>query len=222
MLLAVDTSTRTIGVALYDGERVLAESVWSSPDHHSVELAPAVAAALERTGLRPRDLRALGVAIGPGSFTALRVGLAFIKGLSLANNLPIVGVPTLDSLAAAQPLHPERMAAVLRAGRGRLAVGWYVRGESGWQPEGPVIVLTPAELASQVQKPTRICGELTAEEQRLLARKRKNVSLSSPAFSVRRPGFLAELAWQRWQAGKVDDPAQLAPIYLHYNQPVPE
>jgi tRNA threonylcarbamoyladenosine biosynthesis protein TsaB len=66
-----------------------------------------------------------------------------------------------------------------------------------------------------------VCGELTGEARAILARKRKNVLLASPAQSLRRPSFLAELAWKRWQAGQVDDPVTLAPIYLHVGEPIP-
>jgi tRNA threonylcarbamoyladenosine biosynthesis protein TsaB len=84
-----------------------------------------------------------------------------------------------------------------------------------------VEAVTPAELAQAIQQPTVVCGELTPDERRLLARKRKNVLLASPAQSLRRPAYLAEIGWQRWHAGKADDPASLAPIYLHYGDPVP-
>jgi tRNA threonylcarbamoyladenosine biosynthesis protein TsaB len=221
MLLALDTSTRTVGVALYDGEQVLSEIAWVSKDYHTAELAPVVAEVLARPGVPVSELHLLAVALGPGSFTGLRVGLSLAKGLSLANHLALVGVPTLDVLAAAQPMLDLPMAALLRIGRGRLAVGWYLAVDGTWQPSRETEPLTAAELAQAIQQPTLVCGELTADERRLLARKRKNVLLASPAQSMRRPAYLAEIGWQRWQAGKVDDPASLAPIYLHYGDPVP-
>jgi tRNA threonylcarbamoyladenosine biosynthesis protein TsaB len=70
-------------------------------------------------------------------------------------------------------------------------------------------------LEKIIHKPTIICGEMTSDERQLLARKFKNVSLASPAQCVRRPAILAEIAWERWQAGKVDVAAALAPIYLY-------
>jgi tRNA threonylcarbamoyladenosine biosynthesis protein TsaB len=167
------------------------------------------------------DLQALAVATGPGSFTGLRVGLALAKGLALAHHLALVGVPTLDALALAQPVLDMPLAAVLRAGRGRLAVAWYQNAGENWQPVGKVEVLTAADLAQMIQKPTYVCGELAAEERRLLSRKRKNVLLASPAQCIRRPGYLAELGWQRWQAGQVDSPVTLAPFYLHIGDPIP-
>ncbi|MFM8320802.1 MAG: tRNA (adenosine(37)-N6)-threonylcarbamoyltransferase complex dimerization subunit type 1 TsaB [Chloroflexota bacterium] len=227
LLLALDTSTRTVGLALYDGRQVLSEAAWTSSDYHTVELAPAIADAFAKTGQDAASLGALAVAIGPGSFTVLRVGLALAKCLAMARKLPLIGVPTLDALAAAQPRPaglglPEdaRLAAVLRAGRGRLAVSWYAWTPSGWQSSAEIKVYTPAELVRAVGGPTLVCGELSEEERDLLQRT-PQVTLAGPAASLRRPAYLAELGWKRWKSGQVDPPAGLAPIYLHYNDPIP-
>jgi tRNA threonylcarbamoyladenosine biosynthesis protein TsaB len=221
MLLAVDTSTNQMGLALHDGAQVIGELLWRSRYYHTVELAPAVADLFARSGLKINAIQALGVALGPGSFTSLRVGLAFIKGLALARHLPIMGIPTLDVVAAAQEVRDLPLAAVLQAGRGRLALTWYEASETGWQSKGPALVTTADELAESIQQPTIVCGELTADERQRLARKRVNVVLPSPAACVRRPAVLAELAWERWQAGAQDDAASLAPIYLHLADSIP-
>ncbi len=221
MLLAVDTSTVQVGLALHDGTQVVAEMLWHSNQHHTVELAPALAGLLRRTGVAMNDLRALGVAIGPGSFTSLRVGLAFIKGLSLARRLPIVGIPTLDVLAAMQPASKIPMVAILQAGRGRIAVSWYKYIKNDWTANDAAQVTTVDELADAIDKPTLVCGELTAEERQRLARKKVNVALAAPSNCVRRPAVLAELAWSRWQDGHINDVASLAPIYLHVAGSIP-
>lgn len=221
MLLAADTSTKQMGLAFYDGAQVIGELLWHSRHYHTVELAPAVADLLTRSGLKIDAIQALGVALGPGSFTSLRVGLAFVKGLALARHLPIIGIPTLDVVAAAQEVRDLPLAAVLQAGRGRLALVWYAAGENGWNSKGPPTVTTVDELAEGIHKPTIVCGELTADERQRLARKRVNVLLASPSACVRRPAVLAELAWERWQAGAQDDVASLAPIYLHVGDPIP-
>jgi tRNA threonylcarbamoyladenosine biosynthesis protein TsaB len=221
MLLAIDTSTAQMGLALYDGAQVAAESIWTSRQHHTVELAPAVAELLRRCDMEPAALDAIGVALGPGSFTSLRVGLAFAKGLALARRLALIGVPTLDIVAAAQPVADMPLVAVLQAGRGRLAAGWYERAGSAWQASGPARVETAESLARSIRHPSIVCGELNAEDRQRLRRKRVNVVLSSPSGSVRRPAILAELAWERWRSGHIEDAAALAPIYLHSGEPVP-
>ena len=110
MLLALDTSTSQLGLALYDGERLLAERLWVSKVRHTVELAPAVEQILQQSGLALSALTALGVALGPGSFTSLRVGLAFAKGLAFSLTLPLIGISTLAILAA--PLTPTKDSAL--------------------------------------------------------------------------------------------------------------
>lgn len=220
MLLAVDTSTAQVGLAIYDGSQVIAEYAWRSGQRHTVELAPAIFELLRRCGLTMEDIHALGVALGPGSFTSLRVGLSLIKGLALSRGLPLIGIPTLNILAAAQVSSRLPLVVAIQAGRGRLAAGWYKSSKKGWQAKGSARVITLAALAEEANSPIMVCGELTAEERRTLATN-PEIHLVSPAQSVRRPAVLAELAWARWQAGSVDDQATLAPIYLHVAEPIP-
>ncbi len=221
MLLAVDTSTSWIGLALYDGVHVLGEMTWQSPSHHTVELSPGINELLQRCNVKATDLQALGVAIGPGSFTALRIGLAVVKGMALALRIPVIGIPTLDALVAAQPVRDVQLAALLQAGRGRLALVWYDVVDGKWKARGEPQITTAEELVLKLNKPTLVAGELTADERQVLARRRKNAILVSPAQALRRPSYLAELAWERWHQGQVDDVISLAPIYLHIAEAIP-
>jgi tRNA threonylcarbamoyladenosine biosynthesis protein TsaB len=235
MLLAIDTSTAQVGVALIDGEQLAVETIWSSRVHHTVELAPAVAELMQRAGASMTDLKAIGVALGPGSFTALRVGLAMAKGLALARRLAIVGVPTLDVLAAGQPPSDLPLAAVLQAGRNRIAVGWYkvqtlegsecggsaAEAEARWILQGSLEIMTVDALAKSIARPSMVAGELTTDERQRLSRKRVNVVLAPLNRCVRRPSLLAEIAWRRFRAGQSDDLATLAPMYLHRPEPPP-
>jgi tRNA threonylcarbamoyladenosine biosynthesis protein TsaB len=222
VLLAVDTSTQWMGLALYDDEQIIGETIWQTHNHHSVELAPAVESLFTRSGITGKDLRVLAVATGPGSFTSLRIGMAFVKGLSLALNLPVIGIPSLDITVAAIPVQDIALAAVLQAGRGRLAVGWYRVKNNNWQKHGEPVVMTPGELEQSIKKPTLICGELNSEERKTLARRWKNIRLAEPAMSIRRPAYLAQLAWKRWLSMDVDNVVTLSPSYLHYKDPIPE
>lgn len=220
MLLAIDTSTTQIGLALYDGAQVISEYAWRSGHRHTVELAPATAELLARCGLSMEAVQALGVALGPGSFTSLRVGLAFVKGLSIARHIPLIGIPTLDILAHAQPVSKLPLAVAIQAGRGRFALGWYKASRKRWQAQGEARVVTLEALLAEVQNPCLVCGEFPAEVRQQILN-HKEAHLVSPAGSVRRPAVLAELAWARWQNGDTDEEASLAPIYLHIAEPIP-
>jgi tRNA threonylcarbamoyladenosine biosynthesis protein TsaB len=220
MLLAVDTSTRWIGMALYDGVEIKGEMVWNTNNHHTVELAPAMEHLFTRCAITSADLKALAVALGPGSFTSLRIGMAAVKGMALALHLPVIGVPSLDVLAAAQPVNDLPLAAVLKAGRGRLAVVWYKLYRNRWKADSEPQVVTTAALADLLTVPTTVCGEMTTEDRHTL-NENSNAILRTPADSLRRPSYLAALAWKRYQNRKFDEVASLSPIYLHMNTGIP-
>ena len=214
MLLAIDTSTSWISLALYDGTFVRYESTWESQFHHTVELAPAIDRLFSQTGSAPQDLTGLAVAIGLGSFTSLRIGLALAKGFSLALNIPMVGVPSLDIIAAAQPLDKRPLIAVLHAGRRRLAFSTYHVEGSTWRAQGEPEVVDARDIVKMIDAPTLICGELSQEARTIIGRRWKNAIIAPPERCLRRAGFLAGLAWERLAAGDTDDPSSLAPIYL--------
>jgi tRNA threonylcarbamoyladenosine biosynthesis protein TsaB len=217
MLLALDTATRLISIALHDGQAVAAESTWLAGAYHTVELAPQVALLLRRTGVEPGQLRGVAVAIGPGSYTGLRIGLGFAKGLSLANALPLLGVPTLDILMRAQPPRAEHALALLQAGRGRVSAGpyqWTAR-TFRWTPAGEVRVIDWPSLIQELSAataPVYVVGEIDAAGADRLRPLRGRVLLASPAQSLRRAGFLAELGWERLRSAP-DDANRLAPAY---------
>jgi tRNA threonylcarbamoyladenosine biosynthesis protein TsaB len=214
MLLAIDTSTTQVGLALYNENEVVAEMSWISKQHHTSQLASALSELMKRCDVTMDQVNALGVAIGPGSFTSLRVGLSLVKGIAFAKNIPVIGIPTLDVIAFAQPLENKPLISVLQAGRTRLAFGLYQSDKKQWQVEGEVRSGTVDELLSQIEDSTIVAGELTSEQRKKMS-KNKKVSLASPTNCIRRPAMLAELAWARWQNNQVDDAATLAPIYLH-------
>lgn len=220
MLLAVDTSTSWISLALYDGAFVRYETTWQSQYHHTVELAPAIEQLFERTGSNPKSLIGCAVAIGPGSFTSLRIGLAAVKGLSLALSIPVVGVPSLDVIAAAQPLDDKPMLAVLHAGRTRLAYAAYQVENGAWQPQEVPSVIDAEDLVKTIDAPTLICGELSEEARSILGRRWKNAIIASPARCLRRASFLAEIGWERVMNNQTDDPVSLTPIYLSTAAPI--
>jgi len=214
MLIAIDTSTAQVGLALYDETRILGEMTWITNQHHTTELAPALSGLLARCNATMDMVAALGVAIGPGSFTSLRVGLSLVKGLAFAQHVPVIGIPTLEIVAAAHPSSKYPLVSLLQAGRKRIAFSLYKYKGKKWQVDGDVRSGTMDELADEIESPTIFAGELTTDDRAKLL-KLKNIMLASPNYCVRRPSVLAELAWARWKNNDVDDVASLAPIYLH-------
>jgi tRNA threonylcarbamoyladenosine biosynthesis protein TsaB len=216
MLVAIDTSTDYASLALHDGFRVRVEHTWESPRRHTVEVAPRLMAALAQVGQGSEHLSAVAVTRGPGSFTGLRAGLAVAKGLALAQALPLVGVPTLDVVAAAQGRDRRPLCAVLQAGRGRICVATYRWRSGEWRAcEDPRLTTWPA-LVKETTSPTLFCGEVDPAGADALTSLGELAVLLPAAARLRRAGFLAELAWQRLNRGDTDDPATLVPIYVQH------
>ena len=100
MLLAFDTATPLVSVALHDGEDVVVELTSDVPMKHGEQLAPLITQAFERAGIVRQDLTAIAVGVGPGPFTGLRVGLVTARTLAFVLDIPVYGVCSLDVLAA--------------------------------------------------------------------------------------------------------------------------
>lgn len=214
MILAIDTSTQWVGIALFDGALVHYEKIWKTSRRHTVELTPAIQSAFHDCEIAPGKLTAVAAAIGPGSFTSLRIGLAVAKGFALSQHIPIIGVPSLDICARGIPVQASELICVLRAGRGRLAAQQYEAIEEKWVGVGDLKVVTADELEERIVSPTVICGEMNADEKKTISRRWRNAIIPDPPLNVRRPSILAQIAHERFNAGEADNSATIAPIYL--------
>jgi tRNA threonylcarbamoyl adenosine modification protein YeaZ len=142
-ILAVETSSRIGSVAIARGDALIEESVFSGPMQHSAEIFPAIADLLARHGRTPEDIDEVHIAIGPGSFTGLRIAVTLAKAMHLAQGVRIVTVDSLDVVATnladgardgtsrvdhGRPTAlPDRIAALFDAKRGQFYASIYDR-----------------------------------------------------------------------------------------------
>lgn len=214
MLLAIDTATALTGLALYGPNGPLAESVWESGRNHTAQLLPQIDTLLRYVGATPADLTVLAVSLGPGSWSGLRVGLSLAKGMALAGDLPLIGIATLEALAyqylpSLLPVYP-----LIRLGRERYATAPFAARDR-LERLGPDRNLTLSELCAMVNEGAFFCGDLDSATLAGLQRGLgERAVFPIPAARLRRPSFLAELAWQRHLERHYDDLATLEPIYL--------
>ncbi|HEX7105005.1 MAG TPA: tRNA (adenosine(37)-N6)-threonylcarbamoyltransferase complex dimerization subunit type 1 TsaB [Acidothermaceae bacterium] len=134
MLLAFDTATPAVTVALHDGDRVRAEHTVIDARRHGELLAPGIAHVLRDARVSAGDVSKIAVGVGPGPFTGLRVGLVTARAMGDALGIPVVGVCTLDVLAAAVVCEgPFLVATDAR----RREVYWATYDETGRRVDGP-------------------------------------------------------------------------------------
>lgn len=145
VLLAFDTATPQVTVALHDGDRVVSQYSANEAMRHGEMLAPGIAEVLARAGAISQDITAVAVGVGPGPFTGLRVGLVTARTMALALEIPVYGVCSLDILAAeAVDAGLTDFVVATDARRKEVYLAAYVDGQRVSGPE----VVKPAEAAT--------------------------------------------------------------------------
>jgi tRNA threonylcarbamoyladenosine biosynthesis protein TsaB len=215
VVLGLETSSLHGGVALVGERGLIAEYVLNIEVTYSERLLPAIDRLLADAGLAVPDLGGFAVAIGPGSFTGLRIGLSTVKGLAAASVKPLVGVPTLRALAWGLPFARHPICPILDARKGEVYCALFRWAEGGLVQEMEDAALAPEALAARIAEPTIFVGDGAAPHAPVLAGALGPRALfAPPALAGARPVAVAALGRERLLRGERDDPAALVPRYL--------
>jgi tRNA threonylcarbamoyladenosine biosynthesis protein TsaB len=231
MLLALDTSTNDACLALADGDTLLAELNWRVGQRHGSEALERARWLLRGQNVAMGQLDSIAVALGPGSFNGVRVAVATAKTLAFALDVPLYGVPTLDSIAWGARLSADPVWALLDAGRGEVFAACYggnandgsddSAAAAAWAPRrvadddaSPYLIITPEALAARISGRVVFTGAWRAATQDALALALGARARFTSPLGARRGAWLAELAMWRARRGAADDPRALEPLYL--------
>lgn len=216
MLLAIETSSKNMGVALVDGARLAASYELLADFPHAVELPDAVTRVLAAGATSLGKLDAIGVDIGPGSFTGLRIGLAFAKALLYGRPVKLVSVPSLDVLAAGLPWNPRLVCPFIDAKQGNVYMAFYRTADGGLTKTTDYLLLPVDEALSLIREPVVLLGDgCSRYPEKIAERLGDRVQVAPQEHWLPKAATLARLAQQRLAAGQVDDPAALVPMYLY-------
>ncbi|MBR2215438.1 MAG: tRNA (adenosine(37)-N6)-threonylcarbamoyltransferase complex dimerization subunit type 1 TsaB [Selenomonadaceae bacterium] len=218
-ILALETATRVSGVAVADIKSgvVLAEIVTENALTHSETLMPQVAEVLNMAKLKRENLKAVAVSIGPGSFTGLRIGLATAKAIAYGLNIPLVGVPTTEVLAAHFPLPKFNLLPLLDAQKKRAYCGRY-RWEQGELTETAALAIHPVadiiNFCADWGEPVIIMGDAVGKY--ILGKTELPPSVIIPPAQLLMPraANLAYLGIRKLKRGARANPMTLEPLYL--------
>jgi len=241
LLLALDTSTRQSSIALCSEEELYGEYTWHVGNNHSVELLENMRHLVTECQMTLSQIDVIAVATGPGSFNGVRVALATAKALAFALNKTLVGVSTLDVIAAQQQQWHGPICAVLEAGRTELYAACYQTRESiiegtlngQLQRVSSYLLETPQQLVAHLREqahewfgepgerqlpPFLFCGEMKPTSCDILQTAMQEQGLlcrfMSSVRAPRHASVLAMLALQRLHEGVIDDALHLEPLYV--------
>ncbi|NQW16193.1 MAG: tRNA (adenosine(37)-N6)-threonylcarbamoyltransferase complex dimerization subunit type 1 TsaB [Chloroflexi bacterium] len=209
IVLSIDTSTRRAGVAVSNGVNSAAKT-WRSNQNHGRELLPNINSVLAEAGVSLQDVELIAVAKGPGGFSALRVGISTAKGLTLSNDVPLIGVSTF--LVEAWPYlgTDSNIVALIDAGSSGVAWGRYAPQDhraNALPAERGVSVVS--EMVAQVPPGTLFCGE-PCDALADLVEPSRILSTESP---TRSPLSLVEIATALHASGEAVAEDDLQPDY---------
>jgi len=197
-VLALDSSTTTVGVAiLSDGEPV-AERAQTVKRPSSEGLLRLADDALGAVGLTLADLSLIAVATGPGSFNGIRGGIATAEGLALALGVPVIGVPTLDALAYPHAGRAPLLRVVLPAGRGEVYTASYEGAWADVHVVGDYGVASPVAVLEDLPSGSLLCGRIPVEVAALA--ERRGVSCAPSLALSATTASVAVLALRRMDA----------------------
>lgn len=216
MLLAIDTSTRYAGVALVSDEGHITQLMqWYSRQNHTRELIPAINSILERELISFQNVRGIAIAIGPGSFSALRVGLSVAKSLAWANSLPLITATTLEAEAFTYSISEVPVCAILDAGRDQLAWATFDSKDAYVKNLEDGAICDIEELFKVINNGVLLCGEgLEKHEETLSNIAPQSIKLATPYIPTHRISALALLCHTRFKSKILKDPSAVQPLYL--------
>jgi tRNA threonylcarbamoyladenosine biosynthesis protein TsaB len=213
--LAIDTSTRHSALAIVEGENSLAGFSWISERNHTVDLVPLIQEMLNWGSAKELTLRTIVVALGPGGWSSLRVGISAAKGLAEALHIPLVGVGTLELEAFPYASTKNPICPLIEVGRGEVAWGLFQELEGRWTQTQPDTISKLDDVCQTIPPDTVLCGEgawnLKNQLQDLVKAGARIFAVPPP---TRQAFTLARLGKRYLTMGATQDTASLEPIYL--------
>jgi tRNA threonylcarbamoyladenosine biosynthesis protein TsaB len=210
-LLILETSGRTGRVALALGDALLGERVLDEARRQARDLAPAVAELLAEQGWRPRDVQAMIVSRGPGSYTGLRVGIMSAKTFAYATGCALIAVDTFAAIALQALDTVARVDVLADAQQDKIYVQPFARSEEGWCPRGELAIRPFADWLAAREADAAVTGPGL---RKWAAHLPTDVPMLEARLWEPQSASLLRIGLTRYLAGERDDPWTLEPLYL--------
>lgn len=225
----MDTSTVVSSVAVANETNLLAEITSGAKLTHSETLQPHIELAMKMADVKREDIGAFAVSIGPGSFTGLRIGLAAAKGMAYAWGVPIVGVPTIEALAANIEAPNVKIGVMMDAQKKNAyfaIYSWQMKDEAMELTKEQSIRIVPiedaikrcGELSEKLDAPFVLVGDIVSKKLMTRSDLPAGVSVAPMPNVMPRAASVARLGLMRLTRGESDNVMSLEPMYIRRSE----
>jgi len=214
-ILGIDTATDVLGVALTENKELIVESRSNIKRAHAEKLILAIEKVLNEVKMKPKDLDGITVSIGPGSFTGLRIGLAAVKGLAFAANVPVVSVPTLDALVLQSQFWPHQIRPLVKAQGDEAYSAVYRFDKRNLKRESDYQIIDIKNIAELIREKTLLLNIGMNNLENFIPDEMKNLIEIAPRELSKTSGFaVARIGYEKLLKNDVEEISQLEPFYL--------
>ena len=219
-ILAFESSAKSASVAVLEDGALLSEYFQNNGQTHSRTLTKMAEDLLRNCDLKPTDIDAVACAIGPGSFTGVRIGLAAAKGFAWGRQIPLIGVSTLEAMARNAAVADGIYCAAMDARRQQVYTAVFSMNDGIFTRLTEDMAISIEELGKKLENFEK--NKILVGDGALLCYNTldgaNGLQIAPQHLRMQRAAGVAVLAWEQLQAGKVVDAAEVNPNYLRLSQ----
>ncbi|WP_455539643.1 tRNA (adenosine(37)-N6)-threonylcarbamoyltransferase complex dimerization subunit type 1 TsaB [Terrisporobacter sp.] len=220
-ILGIDTSTMAANVAVLEDDKLICEYTINTKKTHSQKLMPMIENMLKLSDLEIKDMDAIGICVGPGSFTGLRIGMATAKAMAHVNNIPLIGVDSLEILGANMDLCNRKICSILDAQRNQVYMNKYALENNKIKQLQEISIKPIDELLGEIASSDEqwvLVGEAVYKYKDKIDQI-KNITIPSPANNITKASSLCTIARDKMLANEgVHNCYDINPMYIRKSQ----
>lgn len=220
-ILGIDTSTMAANVAVLEDDKLICEYTINTKKTHSQKLMPMIENILKLSDLDIKEIDAIAICVGPGSFTGLRIGMATAKAMAHVNNIPLIGVNSLEILGANMDLCNRNICSILDAQRNQVYMNKYILKDDKITELEEISIKAIDELLEEISSSNEdwvLVGEAVYKYKEKIE-EISNITIPSPANNITKASTLCFVARDKMLANdQVYNCYNINPMYIRKSQ----
>lgn len=220
-ILGIDTSTMAANVAVLEDDKLICEYTINTKKTHSQKLMPMIENMLKLSDLDIKEIDAIAICVGPGSFTGLRIGMATVKAMAHVNNIPLIGVNSLEILGANMDLCNRNICSILDAQRNQVYMNKYILKDDKITELEEISIKPIDELLEEISSSNEdwvLVGEAVYKYKEKIE-EISNITIPSPANNITKASTLCFVAIDKMLANdQVYNCYNINPMYIRKSQ----